>query len=264
MAQRRMFSLKIVDTDDFLDMPTSSRLLYYDLAMRADDDGFINSPKKIVKMTGGSDDDLRVLESKQFIIPFESGICVIKDWRIHNYIQKDRYQDTIYKKERSQLTIDENQSYVCTQNVSKMESQVRLESEKELEVESEIDKPLPVSEIVQNIFDYWQSKKIVVHSKLLPKMATSIKSAIKTYGEDFIKDGIDCFAAVLNSSDTFWTHKWGITDFISRKGGLEKFGDFGDPAKAIDANRKKKDSKPGNNHVEVHNRLAQKIKDGKL
>ena len=84
-----MFSLKVIDTDAFLDMPISSRLLYYELSIRADDDGFISSPKKITRMVGCSEDDLKMLIMKQFIIPFTSGVCVIRDWRIHNYIQKE-------------------------------------------------------------------------------------------------------------------------------------------------------------------------------
>ena len=94
MAKKRMFSLDIIDTDLFQEMPQTSRLLYYELCMRADDDGFVGSPKKIQRMVGCSEDDFKVLISKQFIIPFETGIVVIKHWKIHNYIQKDRYKET--------------------------------------------------------------------------------------------------------------------------------------------------------------------------
>ena len=94
MAERRMFAKTIIDSDAFLDMPQSTQLLYFHLAMRADDDGFINSPKTIMRIVGAKDDDLKVLFSKKFLIPFESGIVVIKHWRIHNYIQKDRYHET--------------------------------------------------------------------------------------------------------------------------------------------------------------------------
>jgi len=86
VAQRRMFSMRIIDTDMFLDMPISSQLLYFHLSMRADDDGFVNSPKKISKMVGASDDEIKVLFAKKFIIGFDSGVVVIKHWRIHNYI----------------------------------------------------------------------------------------------------------------------------------------------------------------------------------
>ncbi len=102
-----MFSLKVVDTDAFLDMPQTCQLLYYSLAMRADDDGFIANPKKIMRMLGSQEDDYKILIAKKFIIPFESGICVIKHWLIHNLIRGDRYSETQYTKEKSLLFIDE-------------------------------------------------------------------------------------------------------------------------------------------------------------
>ena len=131
MAQRRMFSLKIVDTDAFLEMPQSSQLLYFHLAMRADDDGFVSGPRKIMKMVGSSEDDMKVLIGKRFIIPFENGICVIKHWKIHNYIQSDRYVPTTYTKEMKLIKTKENGSYTemdkeCIQNVSTLDTQVRL------------------------------------------------------------------------------------------------------------------------------------------
>lgn len=127
MAERRMFAKTIIDSDAFLDMPLSSQALYFHLSMRADDDGFINNPKKIQRMIGGSDDDLKLLIAKRFIIPFESGIVVIKHWKIHNYIQKDRYKPTIYQEEKSMLDVKENKAYTeCIQSASDMDTQVRL------------------------------------------------------------------------------------------------------------------------------------------
>lgn len=111
MAERRMFAKTIIDSDAFLDMPMSARLLYYDLAMRADDDGFINSPKKIMRFVGASIDDLNILAIRKFIIPFDNGVVVIKHWRIHNYIRKDRYIETTYVDEKALLEIDENHAY---------------------------------------------------------------------------------------------------------------------------------------------------------
>ena len=110
MAERRMFAKTIIDSDLFLDMPASTQLLYFHLAMRADDDGFVNSPKKIQRMIGCSDDDVRVLISKQFIIPFESGIVVIKHWKIHNYLRSDRYNPSV-RPEKNLLVLDENKVY---------------------------------------------------------------------------------------------------------------------------------------------------------
>ena len=114
MAERRMFAKTIIDSDAFIDMPVTSRLLYYDLSMRADDDGFINSPKKIMRMIGASEDDLRILASRKFIIPFENGVVVIKHWRIHNYIRKDTYNETPYKEQKALLEYDENNAYRLT------------------------------------------------------------------------------------------------------------------------------------------------------
>ena len=111
MADRRMFAKTIIDSDAFLDMPLSTQSLYFHLAMRADDDGFINNPKKIQRMIGCSDDDLKLLIAKSFIIPFESGIVVIKHWKIHNYIKSDRYKETVYLKEKSLLRLKENKEY---------------------------------------------------------------------------------------------------------------------------------------------------------
>lgn len=112
MALRRMFSLTVIDTDRFLEMPSSARLLYYDLGMRADDDGFVASPKKVMKMTGAAVDDLKLLATKGYIIPFENGICVITDWKQNNYLRADRYIETTYKTEKALLSCDENQSYI--------------------------------------------------------------------------------------------------------------------------------------------------------
>jgi hypothetical protein len=130
MAERRMFAKTIIDSDAFLDMPLSSQSLYFHLSMRADDDGFINNAKKIQRMLGCADDDLKILLAKNFIIPFETGVCVIKHWKIHNLIQKDRYKATVYEDEKNKLSIKNNNVYTmdteCVQNVSSLESQVRL------------------------------------------------------------------------------------------------------------------------------------------
>lgn len=118
MAQRRMFSKKIVETDFFMEMSPTAKLLYFYLNMSADDDGFVGNPKTIKLISGATDDDLKILIAKQFIIPFDSGVIVIKDWKIHNYIAKDRYNETQYIKEKSELSIEENGSYTkCIHDV---------------------------------------------------------------------------------------------------------------------------------------------------
>lgn len=112
MAERRMIAKTIIDSDLFLDMPMSTQCLYFHLNMRADDDGFINNPKKIQRMIGCNDDDIKLLIAKNFIIPFESGVVVIKHWKIHNYIRMDRYKETLYKEEKSQLVTDKSKEYI--------------------------------------------------------------------------------------------------------------------------------------------------------
>jgi len=132
MADKRMFSKTIIDSDAFLDMPLSTQALYFHLSMRADDEGFINNPRKIQRMIGSNEDDLTLLTVKKFLITFESGVIVIKHWRIHNYIQNDRFKETVYLEEKSQLKVKENKSYtltdtVCIQDVYTLEPQIRLD-----------------------------------------------------------------------------------------------------------------------------------------
>ena len=111
MAERRMFAKTIVTSDAFLDMPMSARCLYFTLGMFADDDGFVNNPKSIIRQIGASEDDIKVLLAKRFLIAFESGVIVIKHWRINNYLRNDRYHETAYIDEKKLLSIDENGAY---------------------------------------------------------------------------------------------------------------------------------------------------------
>nr|DAM91426.1 MAG TPA: Replication initiation and membrane attachment [Caudoviricetes sp.] len=111
MAQKRMFSNSVVQSDEFLEMPDSSQNLYFHLSMQADDDGFVDKWKSIMRMTGKKEDDLKILIAKSFVIPFDTGVLVIRHWRLNNYLQKDRYKETIYKDEKSRLTIDKSNVY---------------------------------------------------------------------------------------------------------------------------------------------------------
>ena len=135
MAERRMFAKTIVTSDAFLDMPATARCLYFMLAMMADDDGFVNAPRSIMRQAGASLDDMNLLIAKRFVLTFQSGVVVIKHWRIHNLIQKDRYKETKYIEEKAQLALDQNNAYTeadlpmhpeCIQAVSNAETQDRL------------------------------------------------------------------------------------------------------------------------------------------
>lgn len=123
MADRRMVTKKIIESDAFLDMPLTSQALYLHLIMNADDDGFVNSPKKVVRYVGSSDDDLKILLGKGFLILFESGIVVVKHWKMHNYIPKDRYKPTDYIEEKRLLKLKENGSYTLGQDGTELDKE---------------------------------------------------------------------------------------------------------------------------------------------
>ena len=164
MAEKRMFAKTIIDSDNFIDMPISARLLYYDLGMRADDDGFVNAPKKITRMIGASQDDLKILIQKGFIIPFDSGIIVITHWKINNYIPKDRYHETTFQNELQMLTMNDNQKYSlnsvykvdtdCIQDEYSSDTQIRVEKnsiEKNSVVKNSISCSEPLASSVPDV-----------------------------------------------------------------------------------------------------------------
>lgn len=126
LENRRMFSLDVVDTDIFLDLPISSQALYFHLGMRADDDGFVSSPKRVTAMIGANQDDLKLLIAKGFVIVLEGGVVVIRHWKQNNYIQSDRHKDTIYQSQMAALTVNNGIYEVdteCIQTVSEMDTQ---------------------------------------------------------------------------------------------------------------------------------------------
>jgi len=123
MAERRMFAKTIIDSDAFLDMPLSTQALYFHLSMRADDEGFINNPKKVMRMIGANQNELEILLAKRYLLGFESGVVVVKHWKIHNYIQKDRFKPTLYKEERSKLTLKDSNNYTETTGESNMDTE---------------------------------------------------------------------------------------------------------------------------------------------
>lgn len=171
MANKRMFTMKIVDSDSFLDMPLSTQCLYFHLNMRADDDGFVGNPKRICKLIGCNDDDLKLLLMKRFVLGFENGVIVIKHWRMHNTIQKDRYTPTSYSDELKQLGIKDNKSYTlspmetkCIQNVS---TDIDIDIDKDIDIENKI------------IYLLSSSKDIYIGMKLENEFNETLKMMIK-------------------------------------------------------------------------------------
>ena len=221
MAQRRMFSRKITESDQFLDMPMSSQSLYFHINMQADDDGFVGNVKTIKRMIGASDDDLKLLINKQFLIPFDTGIVVIRDWKIHNYIQKDRYTETFYKHEKAMLETTNNKQYQvmdtkCIQDVSSMDTQVRLgkdrlEIEKEIDIERDkdilsdkVELPIPYKEIT----DYLNKKAETNYRHTGKKTQTLIKTR---YSEGF---NLDDFKKVIDIKVNEWLNDKSMNKYL--------------------------------------------------
>ena len=163
MANRRMFSLDVVDTDAFIDMPCSARLLYYDLGMRADDDGFLQNVQKIIRFTGASKDDVNVLISRGFIIPFETGVVVIRHWKQNNEIKKDRYKATTCLDEKAQITLDSAKRYVRLQHGTDLETK-RLQHGTDLETQVRLGK-LRAEEVYAPAADDDLSSQIAAHQR---------------------------------------------------------------------------------------------------
>ena len=134
-----MFTMKIVDTDAFLDMPLSTQCLYFHLNMRADDDGFIGNPKRIEKIIGANDDDLKLLIAKRFVILFDDGVIVIKHWRMHNTLSRDRYIETSYTDEKKKLLLKDNGSYSLTNGNSIDDTKLIERSNRQAQKRRKID-----------------------------------------------------------------------------------------------------------------------------
>ena len=197
MAEKRMFAKSIVLTDAFLDMPMSARCLYFTLGMLADDDGFVGSPKSIMRQCGASQDDMAILLSKRFVLGFDSGVIVIKHWRINNYLQKDRIKPTTYQEELASLTTDKKGAYTerdkslypeCIQPVYIEEDSIeeyRLEKGRE-----DYTPPSPARE--SDLIDSDLARAMQFYSENISKAipssvtTTSIKSFISELGVDIV------------------------------------------------------------------------------
>lgn len=214
-----MFSKKVTDTDTFLDMPLSTQALYFHLNMHADDDGFIDNTKTIQRMIGSSDDDRKLLVAKQFILPFENGVVVIKDWRVHNYIRKDTYNQTMYPNELEQLQINDSGQYERQElatyterprDVDETLTQVRLGKVRTGKVSKDIlsgsDEPdhVPYKEIVDYLNEKTGSKYRSSGSKT--------KSLIKARVNDGFN--LDDFKKVIDTKTSQWLNDQKMKKFL--------------------------------------------------
>ncbi len=199
MAQKRMFSLQIVDTDAFLDMPISSQVLYFHLVMRADDEGFVSNPKKIMRLVGTQEDDMKILIGKRFILTFDSGVVVIKHWLIHNTIRLDRFNKTTYQRERNQISISDNKAYTEMATVGLPDGNRRVTQVKLSKVK--LSKKIPATEVAapppkkkpetkkddqsQSLEEYLELMRASPqkHINVIGEYADQIKPDFKTVGQ---------------------------------------------------------------------------------
>lgn len=188
MAERRMFAKTIIDSDAFLDMPLSTQSLYFHLSMRADDDGFINNPKKIQRMVGCGDDDLKLLMAKRFILVFDSGVIVIKHWKIHNYIRNDRYKPTLYQEEKAELAEKNSKAYTFKTEVIESENHLGIPDDNRMGYQMDTQVRLGKDRLVKD-----KKKNSVEPSSTMPELFEKIwkiypkKTNKKKAREQFLK-----------------------------------------------------------------------------
>ena len=240
MAEKRMFSKQIVDSDAFLEMPLSTQALYFHLSMRADDDGFLNNAKKVMKIIGANQNDYDLLVAKSFVIQYPDGICVIKHWRINNYLRKDRYTETIYQEEKSHLTVQPNGRYsfrnavessdvlpVGIPLVDRSDTQNRIEKNREEKNSIYSAEKLHDEQSLDDFFEsIW---KLYPIKKGKGQVSTSRKKALQKIGYDQIGRCVDRFLKDMSDSGRdrkYWMHgstffNSGYVDYLDENWGQE-------------------------------------------
>lgn len=240
MAEKRMFSKQIIDSDAFLEMPLSTQALYFHLSMRADDDGFLNNAKKVMKIIGANQNDYDLLVAKSFIIQFSDGICVIKHWRINNYLRKDRYTETIYQEEKAMLTMQPNGRYSLKDSIREMDDFPvgiplvdRSDTQNRIEKNREEKNSIYSAEKLhdeQSLDDFFESIwKLYPIKKGKGRVSTSRKKALQKIGYDQIGRCVDRFLKDMSDSGRdrkYWMHgstffNSGYVDYLDENWGQE-------------------------------------------
>lgn len=245
MAERRMFSKLIIDSDIFLDMPQTTQNLYFHLCMRADDEGFLNNPKKIMRMVGANQNDIDVLLAKRYLLSFKSGVVVVKHWCMHNAIRKDRLKETVYTEERELIRLKDNNSYTensennlgcqsaaeCPPRLVEVSiGKVRLDKDR-IE-ESRVDTPSPSKGNVKfsvGVFTHWNNQiNTMTHRTHKPDVEGAYKSLLKDkYTEVEILKAIEIYNEALGADECWLNHKWSLKEFLSNAKACRKFIDCG-------------------------------------
>ena len=205
MARKRMFDLEVINQDSFFDLPMEAKALYFLLGMEADDEGFV-SPKKILRLYGGTEDSLKILAIKEFIIPFKTGVIVITDWKRNNYLDKNRIKETIYQKEKEELQYDEiREKYVlkneCLTNVKPMLNQYSIEE----------------NSIEENIIEKKENNKKEKYGNFgrVKLTKNEYQRLIDEFGEDFIKQQINLLDEYVESNNN--KNKYSNFNLVIRK-----------------------------------------------
>lgn len=194
MAEKRMLSKQITTQDEFLDMPLSAQALYFHLNMFADDEGFVDKVKSIMRQVRSTDDDLKILLAKRYLLSFESGVVVVKHWLIHNSIRQDRVKDTLYQEERKKLTIKENYSY------TEVDRQLSDNSQRSIDNTNLISSNLNLTNLIKDVIEYLNNK-LNTHYRVT---GNKIKSLIKARHEEGFE--LEDFKKVIDIKYNDW-HK---------------------------------------------------------
>lgn len=215
MAERRMMSKKIIDTDNFLDMPQSTQCLYFHLLLRADDDGFIQSPKGIMRITGCKDDDLKLLIAKRFVIGFETGVIVIRHWRIHNYVQSDRYSKSELPEAKQvelknkvyevvEPAANPDNTYMdtkCIQNGYNLDTQIRIDKIREEENRIETLCHVSHDDVDKSHFEIIEYLNLKTGSKFKPTTKPYVQAIRSRLKEGYT---VDDFKTVIDKKCREW------------------------------------------------------------
>lgn len=210
-----MMSKKIIDTDNFLDMPQSTQCLYFHLLLRADDDGFIQSPKSIMRITGCKDDDLKLLNAKGFVIGFETGVIVIRHWRIHNYVQSDRYskselpeakcvelKNKIYEVAGQPMNPDNTyMDTKCIQNGYNLDTQIRIDKIREEENRKETICHVSHDDMDKSHFEIIEYLNLKTGSKFKPTTKPYVQAIRSRLKEGYT---VDDFKTVIDKKCREW------------------------------------------------------------
>lgn len=206
-----MMSKKIIDSDLFMDMPPSSQVLYFHLLLRADDEGFVGNTRNIMRLTNSTTDDYKILLAKRFIIEFSSGVCVIKHWCVHNYIQKDRFTSSRYIDEKGQLRITKDRVYFsvneeCTQTVYKLDTKISKDKDSLVKNSKKKEKILLPAWLDLDAWDMWleyQNERNKPLSKKTTEAQLQLLDTYRNVHSQMIYKSIECGWSGLYAPDDY-------------------------------------------------------------